>query len=140
MLPREEEPSLPPNHSSVSQASATGSNFQILVGTNASGREKNHQQWMLQHVTRELVTCPQDLDSFGLHLGLPHSEIDRARNNNPNNIEGAAFRLACIWWERDDQPRERKLQVRSKSHKLVWRVHNQTTESNESLESAKHHF
>ncbi len=77
----------------------------------AEAGEAHRDQRMLQRVTRELVTCYQDLDSFGLHLGLPYKEIDRARNNNPNNIEGAALRLACIWWDQSEESREEKLKV-----------------------------
>ncbi len=72
--------------------------------------KKDHRA--LHQVAQMLVTWPQDLDLFGLHLGLPQIEIDRAKNNNPNNIEGAAYRLACIWWDHTDESREMKQQVK----------------------------
>ncbi len=81
------------------------------VGTMTVSYDTSSSQRMLQQVTQELVTCPQDLDSFGLHLGFSHSEIDRARNNNPNNIEGAALRLACVWWSEAQGSKYQKEEV-----------------------------
>ncbi len=82
----------------------------VSNGKSIAGGISTHQR-MLQQVTQELVTCPQDLDSFGVHLGFSHSVIDRARNNNPNNIEGAALRLACIWWDEVEGSRKHKEDV-----------------------------
>ncbi len=76
-----------------------------------SQAETSENQKMLQLVTQELVTCHQDLDTFGLHLGLSFSEIDRARNNNPTNIERAALRLACIWWDQAEGSTQGKQEV-----------------------------
>ncbi len=67
---------------------------------------------MLQRVARELVTCLQDLDSFGVHLGFFQGEIEQTRMNYLSNLEGAAWSLACRWWDQTDDTRETKLEVK----------------------------
>ncbi len=73
--------------------------------------ERNMDQRMLQRVARELVSSPQDLDSFGLHLGFHHREIQQTKHNHWNNIEGAAWTLACQWWDEIVGPRTAKQEV-----------------------------
>ncbi len=98
-------------------------------------RSRDHR--MLQRVTQELVTCSDDLTNFGLHLGLDLDHIDRTRNDNPNNLVGAALRLARIWWDMHESTREEKGEV---SHLFVlklsqpqnWQIYNHQTQGTKS--------
>ncbi len=79
-----------------------------------SRNNTNRDHLMLQRVARELVTCPQDLDSFGVHLGFFQGEIQRTKANHLNNIEGAAWTLACQWWDETVGLRPTKLEVQKR--------------------------
>ncbi len=70
---------------------------------------------LLKDVAEVLVSDWAELDRFGHHLGLLLDDINRAKSNHSTNIEGTAWRLAWVWWNRDQRSQEEKLQVRNVS-------------------------
>ena len=71
----------------------------------------NKEQLVLKKFTDQLITCDDDLVSFGLHLGFTCETIRQTRTNHPRSVEGAALDLVCHWWDQNTDPKQRKAEI-----------------------------